>query len=101
MVLYREGIAGAVLLMIGDNAGAEELFRADLDRNPRNPRSLFGLEQGLMKSVRVNHDSKNVSGGVTLGFSVRFSRQQFLSRFACFFVDSNGQKRLLSWARKF
>ncbi len=42
----RESL-GAVLLKIGDNAGAEEVFRADLDRNPRNPRSLFGLEQSL------------------------------------------------------
>jgi len=42
----RESL-GAVLLMSGDNAGAEKVFREDLDRNPRNPRSLFGLEQSL------------------------------------------------------
>src|SRR5258708_34426810 len=42
----RESL-GAVLLKIGDNAGAEEVFRADLGRNLRNPRSLFGLEQAL------------------------------------------------------
>jgi len=42
----RESL-GAVLLMNGDNAGAEEVFRDDLDRNPRNPRSLFGLHQSL------------------------------------------------------
>jgi len=42
----RESL-GAVLLKIGDHAGAEEVFRADLERNPRNPRSLFGLEQAL------------------------------------------------------
>lgn len=42
----RESL-GAVLLHIGDNAGAEEVFRADLEHNPRNPRSLFGLEQAL------------------------------------------------------
>jgi tetratricopeptide (TPR) repeat protein len=42
----RESL-GAVLLKIGDYAGAEEVFRADLDRNLRNPRSLFGLEQAL------------------------------------------------------
>jgi tetratricopeptide (TPR) repeat protein len=42
----RESL-GAVLLKIGDNAGAEDVFRADLNRNPRNPRSLFGLEQAL------------------------------------------------------
>lgn len=42
----RESL-GAVLLMNGDNTGAEQVFRDDLDRHPRNPRSLFGLEQGL------------------------------------------------------
>jgi tetratricopeptide (TPR) repeat protein len=42
----RESL-GAVLLMSGDNVGAEKVFRADLERNPRNPRSLFGLEQAL------------------------------------------------------
>jgi hypothetical protein len=30
-------------------AGAEKTFREDLDRNPRNPRSLFGLHQALMQ----------------------------------------------------
>jgi hypothetical protein len=33
--------------MNGDAAGAEKVFRADLERNPRNPRSLFGLHQAL------------------------------------------------------
>ena len=42
----RESL-GAVLLKIGDYAGAEDVFRADLEKNPRNPRSLFGLEQAL------------------------------------------------------
>jgi tetratricopeptide (TPR) repeat protein len=48
----RESL-GAVLLNIGDNAGAEEVFRADLQRNPRNPRSLFGLEQALKAQDRA------------------------------------------------
>jgi tetratricopeptide (TPR) repeat protein len=48
----RESL-GAVLLKIGDAAGAEETFRADLDRNPRNPRSLFGLEQALKAQERI------------------------------------------------
>jgi hypothetical protein len=30
---------GAVLLMTGDAAGAEKVFREDLERNLRNPRS--------------------------------------------------------------
>jgi tetratricopeptide (TPR) repeat protein len=42
----RESL-GAALLMNGDAAGAEKVFRADLERNPRNPRSLFGLQEAL------------------------------------------------------
>ena len=42
----RESL-GAALLMSGDNALAESVFRADLEKNPRNPRSLFGLMQAL------------------------------------------------------
>jgi tetratricopeptide (TPR) repeat protein len=42
----RESL-GAALLMNSDAAGAEKVFREDLDRNPRNPRSLFGLHQAL------------------------------------------------------
>jgi tetratricopeptide (TPR) repeat protein len=48
----RESL-GAVLLKIGDYAGAEEVFRADLERNLRNPRSLFGLEQALKAQDRT------------------------------------------------
>jgi tetratricopeptide (TPR) repeat protein len=47
----RESL-GAELLMTGDAAGAEKVFREDLDRNPRNPRSLFGLEQALKVQSR-------------------------------------------------
>jgi tetratricopeptide (TPR) repeat protein len=47
----RESL-GAALLISGDNAGAEQVFRDDLDRNPRNPRSLFGLEQALKAQGR-------------------------------------------------
>jgi len=42
----RESL-GAALLRNGDVAGAEKVFRADLERNPRNPRSLFGLREAL------------------------------------------------------
>jgi tetratricopeptide (TPR) repeat protein len=48
----RESL-GAVMLMNGDSAGAEQVFRADLDRNPRNPRSLFGLQQALKAQGRT------------------------------------------------
>ncbi|MBV9340718.1 MAG: hypothetical protein JO159_07480 [Acidobacteria bacterium] len=47
----REAL-GATLFMNGDAAGAEQVFRADLERNPRNPRSLFGLKQALKAQGR-------------------------------------------------
>ena len=42
----RESL-GAALLRAGDTKGAERTFRDDLARDPRNPRSLFGLEKAL------------------------------------------------------
>ncbi len=51
----RESL-GAALLMNGAAAGAEKVFREDLDRNPRNPRSLFGLQQAL-KAQKRDHDA--------------------------------------------
>ena len=47
----RESL-GAVLLMSGDAAGAEKVFRDDLERNLRNPRSLWGLHQTLLQQKR-------------------------------------------------
>ena len=47
----RESLGG-VLLMSGDAAGAEKVFREDLDKNPRNPRSLFGLREALKAQDR-------------------------------------------------
>ena len=47
----RESLGG-ILLMNGDAAGAERVFRDDLDRNLRNPRSLWGLHQALMEQKR-------------------------------------------------
>jgi hypothetical protein len=47
----RESL-GAALLLKGDAVGAEKVFRVDLDRNPRNPRSLFGLQQALKAQSR-------------------------------------------------
>ena len=54
----RESL-GAALLMNSDAAGAEKVFREDLDRNPRNPRSLFGLHQALKAQGR-NYDAQFV-----------------------------------------
>jgi len=42
----RESL-GAVLLASGKAREAEQVFRDDLRRNPRNPRSLFGLKESL------------------------------------------------------
>ncbi len=42
----REAL-GAALLSNGNPVDAERVFRDDLARNPRNPRSLFGLVQAL------------------------------------------------------
>jgi tetratricopeptide (TPR) repeat protein len=48
----RESL-GAVLLLNGNAAEAEKVFREDLDRNPRNPRSLFGLAEALRAQNRA------------------------------------------------
>jgi hypothetical protein len=47
----RESLGG-VLLMSGDAKGAERVFRDDLAKNPRNPRSLFGLQRALRDQGR-------------------------------------------------
>jgi tetratricopeptide (TPR) repeat protein len=47
----RENLGG-VMLMSGDAPAAEKVFREDLDHNPRNPRSLFGLQQSLLQQKR-------------------------------------------------
>jgi len=48
----RESL-GAALLADGQPAEAEKVFRADLDRHPRNPRSLFGLAESLKAQGRT------------------------------------------------
>ena len=48
----RESL-GAALLLNGDAAGAERVFRDDLTRHPRNARSLFGLHEALVKQGRT------------------------------------------------
>ena len=54
----RESL-GAVLLLNGNAAEAEKVFRDDLDRNPRNPRSLFGLAEAL-RSQNRSYDAQFV-----------------------------------------
>jgi len=60
----RESL-GAIMLMNGDAAGAEKVFRDDLDRNLRNPRSLWGLHQALLEQKR--------------GYDAGFVQEQFES----------------------
>lgn len=48
----REAL-GAALLQSGDAKGAEQVFRADLAVNRRNPRSLFGLMESLKAQGRT------------------------------------------------
>lgn len=48
----RESLGGA-LLRGGDAIGAEKTFREDLERNPRNPRSLLGLREALKVQNRA------------------------------------------------
>ncbi|MGE5444108.1 MAG: hypothetical protein ACM3SR_05815 [Ignavibacteriales bacterium] len=50
----RESLGG-VLILNGDYAEAERVFRADLERNPRNGRSLFGLIESLKKQGKEYH----------------------------------------------
>jgi tetratricopeptide (TPR) repeat protein len=50
----RESL-GSTLLLNGQAEQAEAAFRADLEQNPRNPRSLFGL----WKSLEVQKKTSN------------------------------------------
>lgn len=51
----RESLGGALLLN-GDAALAETVFRSDLEQYPRNPRSLFGL----LKALEAQKKTANV-----------------------------------------
>jgi cytochrome c-type biogenesis protein CcmH/NrfG len=44
----RESL-GAALLLSGRTGDAERVFREDLERHPRNARSLFGLYECLVR----------------------------------------------------
>ena len=48
----RESL-GAALLIKGSAAEAEQVFRRDLENNPRNGRSLFGLAESLKKQGKT------------------------------------------------
>jgi tetratricopeptide (TPR) repeat protein len=49
----RESL-GATLLLNGQAAQAEAVFRADLEQYPRNPRSLFGLWKSLEAQNKIS-----------------------------------------------
>ncbi len=51
----RESL-GAALFLDGQAPAAEQIFREDLQRNPRNPRSLFGLLQ-VLRSRGKSYDA--------------------------------------------
>lgn len=52
---------GSALLSDGKAAEAEKVFRADLEKNPRNGRSLFGLSEAL-KAQGKDYDAQQVNG---------------------------------------
>jgi tetratricopeptide (TPR) repeat protein len=62
----RESLGGA-LLASGKAAEAEQVFREDLKRNPRNPRSLFGLMNSL-KAQQKDADATWVEGEFKAGW---------------------------------
>jgi tetratricopeptide (TPR) repeat protein len=47
---------GAALMRDGNYAGAEQVFRSDLEKNRRNGRSLYGLMEAL-KAQKRTHDA--------------------------------------------
>ncbi|MGE3471942.1 MAG: hypothetical protein AB7O28_16435 [Vicinamibacterales bacterium] len=53
----RESL-GAALLLNGDAAAAERVFRDDLIRFPKNPRSLFGLHAALVALGRTGEAAR-------------------------------------------
>jgi tetratricopeptide (TPR) repeat protein len=69
----RESL-GAALLESGQAKQAEEIFRDDLRRNPRNPRSLFGLEESLaaqhLDNVWVRREFEKVWKGTEMGLKI-------------------------------
>src|SRR6185369_3598590 len=54
-------LLGGVLLANGDYAGAEKVFRAEILRQPRNGRALFGLAESLRKQGK-EAAAKSVQG---------------------------------------
>jgi tetratricopeptide (TPR) repeat protein len=53
----RESL-GAALLIAGDAVEAESVFRKDLEDNPRNGRSLFGLAESLKRQGKTQDERR-------------------------------------------
>jgi len=68
----RESL-GAALFLDGQISEAEGVFREDLQRNPRNPRSLFGLLQ-VLKSLGKSYDAQFVQSQLAVAW--KGDRQQ-------------------------
>ena len=62
----RESL-GAALFLDGQSSEAERVFREDLQRNPRNPRSLFGLLE-VLRSRGRSHDAGFVQAELDLAW---------------------------------
>ena len=68
----RESLGG-MLLQAGDAKAAEQVFRDDLERNPRNPRSLFGLSEALKRQNR-DYDASWVRQQFETAWQAQMSR---------------------------
>jgi hypothetical protein len=72
----RESL-GAALMLSGQAAQAETVFRGDQEQYPRNPRSLFGLWKSLEAQNKISDAEwvrreftaawKNADSGIELG----------------------------------
>jgi tetratricopeptide (TPR) repeat protein len=69
----RESL-GAALFLDGQISEAEQMFREDLQRNPRNPRSLFGLME-VLRSRGKSYDAGFVQA--QLGIAWKNDPKQF------------------------
>jgi tetratricopeptide (TPR) repeat protein len=75
----RESL-GATLFLDGQLSEAEQVFREDLERNPRNPRSLFGLFQ-VLRSRGSTYDAAFVKAQFDAGWKGDSQHQLNLREF--------------------
>jgi len=53
IVMFGEEFLGGALLANEDFAAAEEIFRAEIAKHPRNGRALFGLAESLKRQGKT------------------------------------------------